>query len=399
MTTGKLKTINEAFNLPGPTVAYSGALARALDGDVCTALLFCQCWYWSKGGAIEYDRTMPQVEHAIGLSVPRQKRSRRLLVKKGWLSERVVRRRGCSILLTIVHPDAVAPDLREWLDANARAQEEAEVGVVSYPQVTGDGSKDAPQIDQKVPPRQHEKYALQDPIQDQEREEEQGSRVMKHPPALALVTLPDQQQQPIKPKKPTEAEIISGALDDTPAAGSLAVCAVICAVMDRDWHGGQRKVVPGKRNQALVLDHVSAGGRVSDVLKAVHGMRHDDWQDRGRFTELRHVFGKLGEWVRLYDERHVKGDRPIWPRAQHRQPEGFRPWRGIHLPADREPTNGDQLALEAGYVFAFDARQWVDPADDPRGLVAAHRLRYGDANVTPQALARIQAAEAKRARG
>ena len=121
--------------------------------------------------------------------------------------------------------------------------------------------------------------------------------------------------------------------------------------------------------------------------------------ERGRCADLRHVVGKIDVWVRYYEERHLRGASPHWPRAQSRVPAGFRPWKGIWLPADREPTHGDQLALEAGYVFAFDARQWVDPLSDPGDLVDQHREKYGEANMTPTANARIEAGRARRARG
>lgn len=378
----RCRNLHAAAQLGAPIVAYSGLVCRILGGDAAAAALLCQLWYLTREGARPTDETAEQLEESTGLSAKVQRRSRRLLAERGWISELRGRRAGKSRIFTRVNAPVVLADL----DAGGR-ERPAEQADLPGAQRAGDR---VPNGQATTPPTPAQRAPSK--IQDQDQEQEQKAAHAAQPSAADCSTA-------TKQPKPTEVEILSGSLDDSPVAGSLAVCAVICAAMDREWHGGQRKVVPGKRNQALLADHVRAGGKASDVLKAVHGMRHDDWQDRGRFAELRHVFGKLSEWVRLYDERHVKGDRPIWPRAQHRQPDGFRPWNGIALPADREPTNGDQLALDAGYVFAFDARQWVDPADDPRGLVAAHRARYGDANVTPQARARIQAAEAKRARG
>ena len=382
----RCRNLHAAASLGAPIVAYSGLVCRLLEGDAAAAALMCQLWYLTREGARPVDETAEQLEESTGLSAKVQRRARRALAARGWISELRARRGGKVRIFTRVNAPVVLADL----DAAGR-QRPAEQIDLTGAQRAGD---QVPNGQVKPPATPAQRAGSKNSDQDQEQEQE-AADAAQPPAASRLISKEQQAKQP----RPTEAEILSGVLDDTPAAAALAVCAVICAAMDREWHGGQRKVVPGKQSQALLVDHVRAGGRASDVLKAVHGMRHDDWSDRGRFAQLRHVFGKLPEWVRLYEERHLKGDRPVWPRAQHRVPAGFRPWRGVLLPADREPTNGDQLALEAGYVFTFDGRQWVDPADDPLELVAAHRARYGDANVTPTARARIAAVEARRARG
>ena len=191
---------------------------------------------------------------------------------------------------------------------------------------------------------------------------------------------------------PTEAGILAGDFDLVPMATrrSTVVLMAILTAVGREWHGGRTLVTVKARVRAWE-NFVDAGGLPSQALKAVFGLRHDPWDKRGEVgCTVNEICRDPERWVKLYEDRHVTGARPRWPRKGVAVPPGFRPWKGILVPADRQMSHGDELALAAGYVFVFDGREWVDPLDDRRGLVPQHQAKFGDANVTELAFARMQ---------
>lgn len=195
---------------------------------------------------------------------------------------------------------------------------------------------------------------------------------------------------PRAPSLPSAQAIIAERVDVT-GIDADALLGVVLQFLGEQWHNGARTIMPTVARKRTWHEFLGAGGTPAAALKAILGMRHDDWQDRGEHCDLHHVLNNPERWLELYERKHVAGVVPRHPVV--RAPPGMRLWRdGVYIDAAANPSTSDAQFLGAGYVYVVDDRAWVDPMDDPRGRVVAHRAKYGALNVTGAAAARIEAA-------
>jgi hypothetical protein len=421
----KCQTLHAAAELGEPVIAYSGLAARALGDDPIASIILCQMWFWTRGGTRRSSVDAGSIYGVTGVNPARQRRARRALKGRGWLREKTRRGEDGRLHVTYaVDRDRALLDLRAFAgaerDRRAAAMELSLLASVgnepgeksimdSAPCEEIDHGHMQKSIMEPVPPCaeiDHSGDPDPEEIRKEEIQEHGATRPLSleqpEPDATRVNAPPEGNRSDRAGPRSAESElkpivaaedVLNGLWDDdVPGARGVAVLAVVLRVLSETWHGQPRAVVPSKQRRNLWSDWVDAGGRPSDAMRAIHGMRHDDWDRRGDHADLRHLLGSVDRWVGLYHSHHVRGVEPRWPRRRaDATPAGLRPWRGVYLPAERTPTEGDRFALDAGYVFVFDEREWVDPRDDPRGLVAKHRARYGDANVSEVARARIGA--------
>jgi len=90
----------------------------------------------------------------------------------------------------------------------------------------------------------------------------------------------------------------------------------------------------------------------SDFCKAILGMRFDEWEDRKRFCDWRHVAKDVEKWSDLYESNKDKKPPPVTSEAVKIIEKTF-------VPSDYVWTKEDSfMASRGNYTFNVEKRSW-----------------------------------------
>jgi hypothetical protein len=359
-------SLSAALELGKPVVAYSAAVALALDGDTNAAIILCQLWFLTRGGRASTGIDAETMRLQTGITWRKQQRARSVLCGRGWLTERRSRGGdGRSHIRYSIYPDRILADVRA---AAAPPLLLATINETAIPEST------------------KARFSSSEPTNETLISEDLNSSNSEISEKRKI-----KEQEKDSAREPV-ADIADALLagHDRPIASPLLLQAVLF-LLSKHWHSGKTILPATGPRRRTWEDYLAAGGSPVDAARAVVGMRYDDWKDRGEHCDLGNVLKSVERWVKLYERFYVSGATPNHPKHVAVAPPSTKVWRGISVDAALVPNEADAWMLGEGFVYVTDDRAWVDPAEDPRGRIPAHRARYGDLNITAAARARIEA--------